>query len=40
MSYKIFVIRTFFLFFSLILLLPLVKASVVLNATDFIGFNI
>jgi len=31
---------SFVIFFLFILLLPLAKASVVLNATDFIGFNI
>jgi hypothetical protein len=33
-------VRVFFSVYLLILLLPLAKASVVLNATDFIGFNI
>jgi len=47
MSYEIFeklkrgiFARGIFSVFLLILLLPLAKASVVLNATDFIGFNI
>jgi len=47
MSYEIFeklkkeiFARVTFSVFLLILLLPLAKASVVLNATDFIGFNI
>jgi hypothetical protein len=47
MSYEIFeklkkesFVRGIFSVFLLILFLPLAKASVVLNATDFIGFNI